>query len=179
MDPATLLAPDTGAGAEPAHLVGFGPIPAGLAHRLALPTAEHTPVWLRRLYTAPGTGELAAMDTRRRCFTANQRRFLQLRDQHCRTPWCEAPIRHADHIQPAEHGGATSIANAQGYCAACNHAKQAPGWRTRRVASTPVRHEVETTTPTGHRYRSRPPDPPGRRPTSPVEARLRALLPAA
>ena len=166
-----------GGGAEPGHVVGHGPVPAPIARRLALGDANGSdrsdttssddaggaaaPRWLRRLFTAPGTGELAAMETRRRCFTPTQRHFIALRDRHCRTPWCDAPIRHTDHVIPAEHGGATSVANGQGYCEACNHNRQAPGW----VAGTPTGDagdEVEITTPTSHRYRSRPPHPPGR-----------------
>ena len=87
--------------------------------------------WIRRLYTKPATGQLVAMESRRRVFTANQQRFLRLRDQTCRTPWCDAPIRHADHIHPWNHDGKTAIANGQGLCQACNHAKQAPGWQAR------------------------------------------------
>ena len=99
------------------------------------------------------------METRRRLFTPNQRRFIALRDQTCRTPWCDAPIRHADHITPAETGGPTSIGNGEGLCVACNHAKQAPGWRARPGPGA----AVTITTPTGHSYRSHPPRPPGRR----------------
>ena len=63
--------------------------------------------WIRRLFTRPDTGQLVALESRRRVFTPGQRRFLQLQDQWCRTPYCDAPIRHADHIQPAENGGPT------------------------------------------------------------------------
>jgi hypothetical protein len=159
----TLLAPEADPERdEPAILSGHGPIPAPAARDWLLTTTA--PVWLRRLYTAPGSGELIAMDSRRRCFTPAQRRFIALRDQTCRTPWCEAPIRHTDHIQPAEHGGPTAVSNGQGYCQACNHTKQAPGWHT-QVLPLPGGHTVEITTPTGHRYRSRAPDPPGTRET--------------
>jgi hypothetical protein len=97
------------------------------------------------------------MESRRRLFSKAQRDFIQARDQFCRTPWCEAPIRHLDHVIPADNGGATSIANGQGLCAGCNHAKQAPGWRARPGPAG----EVVTTTSTGHQYRSSPPQPPG------------------
>ncbi len=143
-------------GGEPAHLDGYGPIPAPAARDLIHAPAGSTPRWIRRLFTRPGTGELLAMETRRRAFTAGQRRFLRLRDQQCRTPWCDAPIRHTDHVTPVAHGGKTSIDNGQGYCQACNHAKQAPHWITH-----PNGPEIVTVTPTGHRYHSRPPDPPG------------------
>jgi hypothetical protein len=149
-----------GADDEAAELDGHGPIPAGLARSLALDgTASR---WLRRLFTAPGTGQLIAMESRRRDFPAGQSRFVRVRDGGCcRTPYCEAPIRHTDHIEPAADGGPTSIDNAQGYCQACNIAKQAAGWVTTRTSSPTEAHEVTITTPTGHQYRSRAPDPPG------------------
>ncbi|WP_172892200.1 HNH endonuclease [Jatrophihabitans sp. GAS493] len=144
---------------EPAHQIGAGTIPAGLARRMVTDPSGETGVFLRRLYTHPDTHQLAALETQSRLFTANQRQFLLLRDQTCRTPWCDAPIRHADHIQPAADGGPTSINNAQGLCEACNHAKQAPDWDQHPNPNHPG--EVITTTPTGHHYRSQPPDPPG------------------
>jgi hypothetical protein len=156
-----LLDPNSKGGAEPAVVDGFGPIPAELARRLVL-DRDATPIWLRRLYNQPHNGQLVAMESRRREFTPAQRRFLRLRDQTCRTPWCDAPIRHADHIIPVEHGGPTSIDNGQGYCQACNHAKQAPGWTTTPVLSRAGPPEVAITTPTGHRYTSHAPSPPGR-----------------
>jgi 5-methylcytosine-specific restriction endonuclease McrA len=61
-----------------------------------------------------------------------------------------------DHPIPVAEGGETSSENSQGLCEACNYAKQAPGWRARPSPDTD-RHEIETTLPTGHRYRSRPP----------------------
>jgi hypothetical protein len=47
--------------------------------------------WFRRLYTAPGTGDLVAMDSRRRLFPAPLRRFIQIRDDTCRTPTATPP----------------------------------------------------------------------------------------
>jgi hypothetical protein len=149
-------------GAEPAHLHGYGPIPAPTARNLVTAPSDATPMWIRRLFTAPHTGQLIAMETHQRYFPAAQRRLIRIRDQYCRTPWCAAPIRHIDHITDAHHGGPTSIDGGQGYCQTCNHTKQAPGWQTTRIHNDHGIHEVETTTPTGHRYRSRAPDPPGR-----------------
>ena len=158
-----------GAGSEePAHLVGGGTIPAELARRMIGDPSADTAMFLRRLYTHPETGQLASMDTRARLFTGNQRLFLLLRDQRCRTPYCDAPVRHADHIRPHQDGGATSIDNGQGLCEACNYAKQAPDWSQHINRTTPGRgkigvgaDEIVTITPTGHQYRSQPPDPPG------------------
>ncbi|MGX1162479.1 HNH endonuclease [Arthrobacter sp. SLBN-100] len=116
-------------------------------------------VWLRRLYTAPGTGELLAMDSKARLFPAALRRFIQARDATCRTPYCDAPIRHHDHVVPWHSGGTTSVANAAGLCEACNHTKENLGWT---VFPRPgPRHTILYRTPTGHTYESMAPPPPG------------------
>ncbi|MCC9174303.1 HNH endonuclease [Arthrobacter sp. zg-Y179] len=130
--------------------------------------------WLRRLYTDPDTGELVAMDSRARLFPTSLGRFIAARDQTCRMPWCGAPIRHLDHIRPHRDGGETSTANGQGLCEACNQAKEAPGWKARTV-DTPGKsgpHTVETTTPTGHTYRSTAPPLPGTRVENSQDDRL-------
>ena len=180
-------------GPEPALIPGYGPVPAGVARDLALGRdgqadadnfahanrnagAEAAPRWLRRLFRHPATGQLAAMETPRREFTADQRRYLRLRDQTCRTPYCDAPVRHADHVIAHIDGGPTAVTNGQGNCEACNHAKQARGW----TARTEPDDTVITRTPTGHQYRSELPDPPRAatpRPRSPVEQRAPARSP--
>lgn len=145
-----------GHGQETAHLDGFGPIPADLARQLLadhLDTRART--WLRRLYTDPVTGELAAMDSRQRLFPRRLREAISLRDQFCRSPWCNAPIRHGDHVTDHASSGETTVPDGQGLCEQCNHAKQALGWRAR--PSPGPGHTVETTTPTGHTYTSHAP----------------------
>jgi hypothetical protein len=142
---------------HPAAIADHGPIPAALARELVLRSADvGARTWLRRLYTSPETGELAAMDSRQRIFPSALATFLRLRDQWCRTPWCNAPIRHADHIVAATDGGPTSAESGQGLCESCNYAKQAHGWR-HRPRPGPDGHVVDITTPTGHRYRSTAP----------------------
>ena len=75
-------------------------------------------------------GNLVAMDARARLFPEGLARLLRVRDQGlCRTPWCDAPIAHLDHVVPAAAGGPTSASNGQGLCAGCNLTKEAPGWR--------------------------------------------------
>lgn len=140
-----------GAGNEAAHVDGYGPIPADLARELA--GTERA--WLRRVYSNPATGSLVAMDSTARLVPSGLARLLRLRDRSCRTPWCDAPIRHSDHARSRAEHGDTSEINTQGLCEACNHAKQAPGWKARPRPGP--RHIVDTTTPTGHRYRSTSP----------------------
>jgi hypothetical protein len=107
-------------GHEPAHLHGYGPLPAGLARQWLTGAARKT---LRRLYAAPATGQLVAMESRSRAFSPGLATLIGLRDQTCRTPWCDAPIRHTDHVLPVAKGGRTSLDNGQGLCEACNLAK--------------------------------------------------------
>ncbi len=93
------------------------------------------------------------MDSRARLFPDAARRFLITRDQICRTSWCDAPIRHIDHIDPAARGGPTSIGNGRGLCANCNYSKQSPGWTTRMCSDG----FITVTTPTGCTAGSSPP----------------------
>lgn len=146
MTEATLLTDDE----APAWLTGHGPVPAGAARRmLADPDGA---VFLRRLYTAPGSGALVGMDSRRREFTGLLRRMIVVRDDTCRTPYCDAPIRHIDHATPHRDGGATGFANASGLCAGCNYAKENPGW-----THTADPDQLTVITPTGARYETTTP----------------------
>jgi hypothetical protein len=153
----TLLAGDT----EPAHLTGYGTVPAAWARDLVTTAADQALAWLKRLYTAPDSGRLLAMDARSRTAPPGLRDLIETRDQTCRTPWCGAPIRHVDHAVPHDADGPTAEDNLQGLCERCNHAKQAPGWRARPAPGH--RHTVVVTTPTGHRYTTTAPPPPGGR----------------
>jgi hypothetical protein len=149
--------------AEPARLPGYGTVPAGWAReRIGAGTNAKDrdfKTWLRRLYTHPGTGEIVGMDSRARLFPPGHRRFIQTRDDTCRTPYCDAPIRHLDHIIPWHTGGETTSTNAAGLCEACNHTKETPGWKARPAPGP--RHTLKLTTPTGHSYYSTAPPLPG------------------
>lgn len=152
-----------------ARLPGYGPLPAPVARGLLRSLDGDTMAWIRRLYLDPETGQLVAMESNRRTFDGNRRKMLEIRDDVCRTPWCGAPIRHADHVVPAEDGGSTSEANGQGLCEACNHAKQAHGWTSRPDPRRGAGRRVQITTPTGHTYTSRPPPLPGAVPVPAAE----------
>ena len=169
------------AGPRPRPRQRAGPGRPRLATRRSM-TPPGTAVWVRRLYTTPGGRDLVAMDSRRRVFAGLLRRMLVLRDDVCSTPWCQAPVVHADHTTPVRGGGRTAWANGDGRCARCNQVKEAPGWavrvihpgpapgvpRKRRPATRPARcgdplasrhrpRELEVITPTGHRYHSHAP----------------------
>ncbi|MCV7356142.1 13E12 repeat family protein [Mycolicibacterium fluoranthenivorans] len=147
---------------EPAWLDGYGPVPAGFACKMVGDAAvdEATKATLSRLYRHPESGQLVAMESRSRIFPKGLAAFIGLRDQTCRTPYCDAPIRHRDHARPHRETGRTSALNGLGECEACNYAKEAPGWRV-RTRERDGRHEADFTTPTGATYRSIAPPLPG------------------
>lgn len=143
MEKDTLMA----GGTTPAWIPGFGPIPAESAREM-IGNPEAT-VFLRRLFTEPESGKLVAMDSRRREFSGLLRRMIVFRDDRCRMPWCDAQIRHIDHIRPYRSGGKTMWDNASGLCARCNYSKETTGWQhTGDDSGLTVR------TPTGHAYSS-------------------------
>lgn len=146
-----------GDGSDPAHVHGYGPVPAAIAREWITLSGEdsETMTTVRKLYARPDTGALTAMESTARTFPKGLARLIELRDRSCRTPWCDAPVRHRDHIRDHSRGGLTSAANGAGLCAACNYAKQGSGWSAEPVRGT--RHTFTTTTPTGHRYSSEAP----------------------
>jgi hypothetical protein len=145
-----------GADSTPADMCGYGPIPAAVARAMVARAAddERSRATLRRLYTHPRSGALVAMESRARLFPRALASFIALRDQRCRTPYCDAPIRHRDHAHPWAQGGPTSAVNGLGSCESCNYAKEADGWRVSTSMDENHTHTAEFTTPTGHRYRS-------------------------
>jgi len=147
---------------EPGWLDGYGPIPAGLACKLTgdAVTDAAAKATLRRLYRHPRSGQLVAMESRSRIFPKGLARFIELRDQTCRTPYCNAPIRHRDHAVPQRQGGPTSAINALGLCEACNYTKEAPGWTVATTAAN-GEHAAQFSTPTGATYQSTAPPLPG------------------
>src|SRR5690606_28284993 len=90
----------------PAHLRGHGPLPMGIAaDLLADPDLR---VMIRRIFTNPDDHSLIAMDSRSMLFRPGLRRLVFARDgETCRTPGCNAPPRHGDHVTPRARGGST------------------------------------------------------------------------
>ena len=148
----------------PGYLQGYGPVPAQVVrHLLSTAVADrNTKATLRRLYRHPESGQLVAMESRSRIFPKGLAMFIGLRDQTCRTPYCNAPIRHHDHATPDRNGGHTSALNGLGLCEACNYTKEAPGW-TVTTTDQNGSHTAEFVTPTHAVYYSIAPPPPGTR----------------
>lgn len=150
---------DTTTTDDTAYVEAYGLVPGALARQLATSSMDvegEATVHLRRLYAAPDSGTLVTLESRSRCFPRALADYVRLRDRTCRTPWCDAPVRHVDHVRSHAAGGPTTAQNAQGLCEACNLAKAAPGW----VATTSDAvggHTVTTLTPTGRMYDSTAP----------------------
>jgi hypothetical protein len=147
-----------GIGHTTASVEDHGPIPADIARQMITDAIdEQGVVELRRLYAVPDSGALVAMESRARPFPAGLAQFIRLRDQTCRTPYCDAPIRHIDHAKPHAQHGRTNALNGRGSCERCNYVKEQPGWKVRTLFDPGGRHVAEHTTPTGATYRSTAP----------------------
>ncbi len=151
-----------GGASTPGHIAGYGPLPAAIACRLASDAIadENSKATLRRLYRHPDSGALVAMESRSRVFPKGLAQFIAFRDDTCRTPYCDAPIRHTDHATSHARGGPTTAVNGVGSCEACNYAKEAPGWRVHTFDADGERHTAVYVTPTGARHKSHAPPSP-------------------
>ena len=140
-----------------AELEGYGPVPPDIARDIMATSKGR--LWWRRLYAAPMGGPLAGGDPLRRRFDGFLKKLIILRDQRCRDPFCDAPIRHIDHIQRYTEGGLTIYPNGRGECERGNYAREMPGWTVEAVSSglDGNQHTITITTPSGHTYLSRAP----------------------
>lgn len=169
------------AGGEDTAWVDGHPVPAEIARRLALAAPDETgpadqkvsadPARsIRRLYTDPISGRLRGADASRRRFTGDERRFVEIADQHCRTPFCDAPARHIDHVLRYADGGETVVANGVARCESCNYLMELPGWSGSLEDAAPCGSDppipppdrapsrtYEITTPMGRSYASTAP----------------------
>ena len=138
---------------EPGELDGYGPIPAGLARRIA---ADPSGTW-RRLVTDPCG---AVIDVGRERYEPPQDLVdhVVARDVICRFPGCRRRARRCeiDHQTPWDALGRTDACNLECLCARHHHLKHEAGWT---VLGDPRSHLLWIT-PTGHNYL----DPPGRHP---------------
>jgi hypothetical protein len=146
-----------------AVIAGYGSVPSALARNLIADAVadQRSHATLRRLYATPATGALVALESRARVFPKGLADFIGLRDQRCRTPYCDAPIRHRDHAKPHRKGGTTSAVNGLGLCERCNYVKESDDWTVTSTNAENGTHTAEFTTPTGVRHRSTAPPMPG------------------
>lgn len=92
--------------------------------------------------------------------TANMKRFLRARDQHCRFPGCRAPVRRSqgDHNHDHAKGGATDLANLALFCTG-HHPIKHPHLpdEDRWTATQQDGGVIEWTSPLGRVYSDTPP----------------------
>jgi hypothetical protein len=160
----TLIDPDPDKDTA-AVLAGQGPLPAELTREILATSRGRK--WWRRLFTAPkgttgGSGPIVGGDSTRRHFDGWLGQLIRLRDQTCTDPYCDAPIRHLDHIIRHTDGGPTILENGRGTCERGNYVQEMPGWHITAIDAGLLGHPhtIHITTPTGHHYLSRAPDPP-------------------
>ena len=120
-----------GDGTEPGLVNGLGFLPAALCTDLVRRASAAAKATLRRLFASPDDRALVAMESTSRRFDGLLAELLDLRDGgFCRTPGCNAVIRHHDHVDRSGGGGRTHADNGQGLCERCNYVKETPGWTT-------------------------------------------------
>ncbi|GAB3598979.1 HNH endonuclease signature motif containing protein [Microbacterium tumbae] len=137
---------------RPAELDGIGPVEpdwvrtlAGLAPSLDRLFLDHR-------------GMVTATDSYTP--TANMKRFLRARDQHCRFPGCRAPLHRSqgDHNRDHAKGGTTDLENLAMFCTG-HHPLKHPDlrdddrWSARQLAGG----IIEWTSPLGRVYADMPP----------------------
>lgn len=133
---------------HPGEILGFGPVPAPVARRLA------TDAGWRRLVTEPVTGHL--LDFGRTVYSPPQELldFIIARDRTCTFPGCRFPAYacDADHTVPYDDGGRTSADGLRMLCRRHHRLKTHHRWR-------PVLDGdgvIVWTSPAGATYRGKP-----------------------
>lgn len=156
MDAAVL----TGESNEPVLIPGYGFISANRARKMvAAGPDDELAIWVRGLFVESRTGQLVAMESRARRFGGNLKKLIKVRDQYCRTPYCNGKIRDIDHVVQVRKNGKTTEDNSSGRCFSCNQTKEAPDWDEHPTPGD--RHSFNITTPSSHTYISKAPPLPG------------------
>ncbi len=133
---------------EPAELVGRCPIDPATARTLA----GHATGW-DRVLADPITGCVLAVD--RYTPSADMKRFLRARDQHCRFPGCRRPAHRCDRDHTLDYalGGETAVCNLACLCKRHHTLKGETAWTVRQLGGG----VLEWTSPGGHVYIDKPP----------------------
>ncbi|MDO8384377.1 MAG: DUF222 domain-containing protein [Microbacterium sp.] len=113
---------------DPAELVGRAPIDIDTARSLA----GRASGW-DRVLSDPVTGGILAVD--RYTPSADLKRFLRARDEHCRFPGCRQPVHRCDidHGQDWALGGTTCAHNLHHLCRRHHTLKHATPWQVRNL----------------------------------------------
>lgn len=145
--PARHLARASGAGGGIAEVLGVGPVDPDTARELA----ASGDVWNR--VRVDNNGTVLAVDRYRP--SHEMRRFLAMRDLHCRAPGCTVPAQRCDldHTVDAARGGATSTDNLAHLCRGHHTVKHHGGWRLSQSEGG-VAH---WTSASGQEFREEPP----------------------
>lgn len=135
-----------GADSAPADVCGYGPIPAAAARTMVADAVAdgRSRATLRRLYAHPRAGAPVAMESRARLFPRGLAAFIELRDQRCRTPYCDAPIRHRDHARPWAKGGPTTADNGLDRASAATAPRRRTVGESRRICTKPTRTQLNS-----------------------------------
>jgi hypothetical protein len=110
----------------------------------------------RRILTDPIDGHVLDAKPRRYKPGKALAEHIRTRDPHCRWPGCRQPARRTDldHTIPAENDGPTITGNLAALCRKHHRLKHLPGWKCEQTGDG----ELTFTTPTGRRYKTRPPN---------------------
>ena len=133
---------------EPAELVGRCPIDPDTARQLA----GHATGW-DRVLADPITGCVLAVD--RYTPSADMKRFLRARDQHCRFPGCRQSAHRCDRDHTLDYalGGATDVCNLACLCKRHHTLKGETAWTVKQLGGG----VLEWASPGGHVYIDKPP----------------------
>ncbi|WP_336715843.1 HNH endonuclease signature motif containing protein, partial [Arthrobacter sp. USHLN218] len=135
-------------GDEPGVLAGYGPIPPGMARRLAGLAKSWLPV-------ITDEHDQAVIVARQMRYPPEWlKRQVRLRDETCRGLGCRTHWKHCelDHTQAWEHGGKTELDNLVLRCKPDHLAKHNDGWHTTQQPHGVIRHQTRT----GQTYTSYP-----------------------
>ena len=134
---------------EPANVEGYGPIDADTARRLC----ANAPSFMR-LLTHPETGAVLSVGRDHYAVPKDLRRWLRVRDEHCRFPGCGRRAQHCevDHTIDWQHHGSTRHDNLAHLCPSHHHVKHHTGWSIKQLGGG----ALEWTSPRGRNYTTRP-----------------------
>lgn len=133
----------------PATLDGYGPIDPETARELAASAPSFT-----RLLTHPETGAVLSVGRDRYSVPRDLRTYLQVRDETCRFPGCNARASRCDvdHTIDWADGGPTQHDNLAHLCASHHRLKHHTHWKVDQTGGG----TLEWTSPTRHRYLTHP-----------------------